>query len=75
MRAGAGVQLIALELAADGIEDGDVVAALTDEPHRVLVVSIRIARSGVLPWHRPFGDLDLADLSDCHLGGPDHDQR
>src|SRR5205085_544842 len=54
---GAGFDLVAPELSGGGIEIGDVVALLTNEPHPSLRVEVGIARPRVLPRHLPLCDL------------------
>ena len=63
------VQLVPLELPGPGVEVGQVIADLANEPDTILVVHVRIAWPRVLPRHRPLGNLDgLRSVNRCGTG-------
>jgi hypothetical protein len=58
MGIGSLVDLVSLELSVGGVQIGDIVARLTDEPDAALLVEIWIARPGLLPRDCPLHDLN-----------------
>ena len=51
------LDIVSLEPAACGLEIGDVVARLADEPHAALGVHEGVTGPGALPGHGPFLDV------------------
>jgi hypothetical protein len=58
MRGGAAFEIEFLELAGSGIERGDVVGSLPDEPDASVRTDVWIPRAGRLIGDRPFIDVD-----------------
>ena len=74
------LQVVSLELSGGGLEVGDVIATLPDEPDAPLSVNIGVARPRVLPGHCPFRDLggifsrEERDPTDPPVGSQREDQ-